>query len=294
MFDSAMLAAYLDRVGVSAPRRPTLHALRRVHRAHVAAMPYENLDIQLGRPIRLDADSLFAKFVAGGRGGYCYEHNGVMALALEAMGFDVRRVLGGVARETEGDGNWWNHMPLVVGFEGRHGGDRVEYLADAGIGTGFRDPLPVRNGSYRVGAFNFGVWNLGGDAWRCSIDPRVSNLTFDFTLAARRPEEFAERCRELSTSPESPFVKTLTVQNPREDDMWVLRARTLTVYDPRVPDFKTVRVVEDEDAFASLLRGRFNLTLDDADIAALWTKAAAQHEQKLAEERSEERKARAV
>ncbi|WP_335991921.1 arylamine N-acetyltransferase family protein [Glycomyces sp. MUSA5-2] len=282
MFDSAMLAAYLERVGVTAPRRPTLHALRRVHRAHVAAMPYENLDIQLGRPISLDPGALFRKFVERGRGGYCYEHNGVLALALEAMGFDVRRVLGGVARETEGDKNWWNHMPLVVRFEGKHGG--TEYLADAGIGTGFRDPLPIRNGSYRVGAFNFGMWSLGGDTWRCSIDPRVSNLTFDFRLPARRPEEFADRCRELSTSPESPFVKTLTVQNPREDDMWVLRARTLTVYDPRQPDFKTVRVVEDADAFATLLRGRFNLTLADDEVAALWAKAAAQHEEKLAED----------
>ncbi|MEU6247489.1 arylamine N-acetyltransferase [Glycomyces sp. NPDC047010] len=284
MFDSAQLTAYLERVGITAPRRPTLHALRRVHRAHVAAMPYENLDIQLGRPISLDPDALFAKLVERGRGGYCYEHNGVLALALEAMGFDVRRVLGGVRREIDGDGAWWNHMPLVVRFEGRHGGGGTEYLADAGIGTGFREPLPVRDGSYRVGAFNFGVWNLSGDTWRCSIDPRVANLTFDFQLAARRPEEFAERCLELSTSPESPFVKTLAVQNPRENDMWVLRARTLTVYDPRHPDLKTVRVVADAGEFASLLRGRFNLTLSDAETTELWAKAVAQHERKLAED----------
>lgn len=279
MFDSSQLAAYLKRVGIRAPRRPTLHALRRIHRAHIDAMPYENLDIQLGRPIRLDADSLFAKLVEGGRGGYCYEHNGTLAHALEAMGFDVRRVLGGVRREIDGDGAWWNHMPLVVRLSG---GD--EYIADAGIGTGFRDPLPIRNGNWRVGAFNFGMWSLGGDEWRCAIDPRVSNLTFDFALAARRPEEFADRCDELSTSPESPFVKTLAVQNPRENDMWVLRARTLTVYDPKLPDFKSVKVVEDEDAFATLLRSQFNLTLADADIAVLWTKAVEQHERKLAED----------
>jgi N-hydroxyarylamine O-acetyltransferase len=241
-------------------------------------MPYENLDIQLGRPIRLDADSLFTKLVEGGRGGYCYEHNGVMAYALEAMGFDVRRVLGGVARETEGDGNWWNHMPLVVRF----GND--EYLADAGIGTGFRDPLPIRNGSYRVGVFNFGVWSLGDGVWRCSIDPRVANLTFDFTLDRREVAEFEPRCTELSTSPESPFVKTMTVQNPGETDMWGLRARTLTVYDPKLPEGKTVRVIADPDEFAAQLRGRFNLTLSDAEIDTLWTKAVEQHERKLAED----------
>lgn len=279
MFDSSQLAAYLKRVGISAPRRPTLHALRRVHRAHVAAMPYENLDIQLGRPIRLDADALFAKLVAGGRGGYCYEQNGVLAHALEALGFDVRRVLGGVARETEGDGNWWNHMPLVARFGG---GD--EYLADAGIGTGFRDPLPIRNGSCRVGVFNFGMWNLADGLWRCSIDPRVTNLTFDFTLGAREVGEFAAKCEELSTSPESPFVKTLTVQRPRETDMWGLRARTFTVYDPKLPDGKTARVLADRAEFADLLRGPFNLTLSDTEIATLWAKAVEQHERKLAED----------
>ncbi|WP_205325358.1 arylamine N-acetyltransferase [Glycomyces sp. YM15] len=279
MFDSSQLAAYLKRVGIRAPRRPTLHALRRIHRAHIDAIPYENLDIQLGRPIRLDADALYDKLVERGRGGYCYEHNGVLAHALEAMGFDVRRVLGGVARETEGDGNWWNHMPLVVRFAG---GD--EYLADAGIGTGFRDPLPIRNGSYRVGPFNFGIWSLGDHEWRCSIDPRVANLTFDFTLDRREAAEFEAKCTELSTAPDSPFVKTLTVQNPGETDIWVLRARTLTVYDPKQPEGKTARVIADSADFAAVLRGRFNLTLADAEIQTLWTKAAEQHERRLADD----------
>ncbi len=284
MFDSSQLSAYLKRVGINAPRRPTLHALRRVHRAHIAAMPYENLDIQLGRPIRLDVDSLFAKLVEGGRGGYCYEHNGTLAHALEAMGFDVRRVRGGVRREVDGDEAWWNHMPLVVRF-----GNGSEYLADAGIGTGFRDPLPIRNGNYRVGAFNYSLWSLGGDEWRCAIDPRVANLTFDFALAARGAEEFAPRCEELSTAPESPFVKTLTVQNPSETDMFVLRSRTLTVYDPKLPEGKTVRTVADPGDFAALLRGQFNLTLDDTDIQTLWTKAVEQHELKLAEDAAADR-----
>lgn len=279
MFDSSQLAAYLKRVGLTAPRRPTLHALRRIHRAHVGAIPYENLDIQLGRPIRLDTDSLFAKLVDGGRGGYCYEHNGTLAHALEAMGFDVRRVLGGVARETEGEGNWWNHMPLIVRFPN---GD--EYLADSGIGTGFRDPLPIRNGSYRIGAFNFGVWELGEGEWRCSIDPRVTNLTFDFTLPARDVTEFEAKCTELSTAPDSPFVKTLTVQSPGENDIWVLRARTLTVYDPKLPDGKSVKVIDDPTEFAAHLRGRFNLTLSHAEIEALWAKAVEQHDRRLVED----------
>ncbi|WP_051704197.1 arylamine N-acetyltransferase [Glycomyces sp. NRRL B-16210] len=279
MFDSARLAAYLKRIGISAPRRPTLHALRRIHRAHIDAVPYENLDIQLGRPIRIDEDSLFAKLVEGGRGGYCYEQNGVLAHALEAMGFDVRRVRGAVGRETEGDANWWNHMPLVVRFGG---GD--EYLVDAGLGNGFRDPLPMRSGSHRVGAFNYGLWTLEDDLWRCSFDARVANQTFDFALGAQRIEDFAEKCLELATSPESPFVKTLTVQRSGEARMTVLRARTFTVYDPTLPDDKEVRTVERDEDFAEILTGHFGLNLTGEEIAALWGKADEQHRRRLAEE----------
>ena len=278
MFTTSQLDAYLKRIGLPRPKRPTLEALVRVHRAHIDTFPYENLDIQLGRPIRLEDDALFAKLVERGRGGFCYEQNNVLAKALETLGFDVRRVLGGVARETEGDGNWFNHMPLIV----RIGGG--EYVADAGLGTGFRDPLPLRTGSHRVGPFNFGMWELEDDLWRCTIDPRLSDLSFDFRLGAMRVGDFAEKCESLSTSPESPFVKTLTVQNPIEDATFILRARTLTIIDTDLTDGKIMRIVADLDRFADLLVGRFGLTLDDDELELLWDKASEQHERKLAED----------
>lgn len=284
MFDSARLAAYLRRIGISAPRRPTLHALRRIHRAHIDAIPYENLDIQLSRPVRLDEDSLYAKLVEGGRGGYCFEQNGTLAHALEAMGFDVRRVLGAVGREAEGDGNWWNHMPLVVRLAS---GD--EYLVDTGLGTAFRDPMPIKVGNYRVGAFNYGLWRIEDGLWRCSFDARVANQTFDFSLRARAIEEFAEKCRELATSPDSPFVKTLTVQRSGEARMTVLRARTFTVYDPSLPDDKEARTVERAEDFAEILTGHFGLNLADEEVSALWAKAKDQHERRLAEDREQAR-----
>lgn len=67
------LSAYLDRIGYTGPvrsDRPTLIAL---HRAHLLAIPYENLDIHLGRPLTLDEDRIFAKLVEARRGGWCYE-----------------------------------------------------------------------------------------------------------------------------------------------------------------------------------------------------------------------------
>src|SRR5262245_59536027 len=84
------IAGCLERAGVAHDARPDLDTLYALHRAHVRSIPFENLDIQLGRPIRLDASSLEAKMVHDRRGGYCFEHNSLFALALAAIGFDIQ------------------------------------------------------------------------------------------------------------------------------------------------------------------------------------------------------------
>ena len=84
--------AYLRRIGAAAPESPTLPALASLHRAHLLAVPFENLDISLGRPIRLDRASLLAKVVGARRGGYCYELNGLFALLLRSLGYAVASV----------------------------------------------------------------------------------------------------------------------------------------------------------------------------------------------------------
>lgn len=285
VFTSVQLDAYLERIGLRTPRRPSLRALTAIHRAHLEAIPYESLDIHLGRPIRLERDALFDKLVARRRGGFCYEQNGVLAHALEALGFEVVRLRGAVDRSTRGDKEWFNHMPLLVRL--RQG----DFLADTGLGVGFSDPLPLAEGGLRIGSFNFSLRRLDDRLWRCAIDPSVQDLTFDFDLSPRRVEEFAPKCRELQTSPESGFVKTMTVQRPGPDRMTVLRARTLFVYDPSLPDGKTTETVADRDRFASLLTGEFGLNLSGDEIGVLWESAGEQHERHLAEQAEKSRSA---
>src|SRR6266545_5736889 len=86
------LAAYCTRIGYDGALAPTRVVLEALHLAHATSIPFENLDVVLGRPIRLDLASLQAKVVAGGRGGYCFEHNTLFAAALEVAGFDVHRL----------------------------------------------------------------------------------------------------------------------------------------------------------------------------------------------------------
>src|SRR5690349_15099497 len=121
------LDAYLDRIGYAGPRLPTRRVLEGLHLAHTTHVPFENLDILLGRPIRLDLDSLQAKLVRDRRGGYCFEQNTLFAAGLEQMGFAVTRL---AARVRFGASRLLprTHMLLRVDVEGE------PFLADVGFG----------------------------------------------------------------------------------------------------------------------------------------------------------------
>ena len=87
------LDAYLLRISYSGPTEPSEAALATLQRAHLAAIPFENLDIMLGRGVQLDLDSIQAKLVRARRGGYCYEHGQLFGAVLERLGFGVERLL---------------------------------------------------------------------------------------------------------------------------------------------------------------------------------------------------------
>src|SRR4051812_30887282 len=86
------LKEYAARIGYSGEFAPTVEVLRALHFAHATHIPFENLDALLRVPIRLDIESLWAKLVTGGRGGYCFEQNGLFAAVLEKAGFRVLRL----------------------------------------------------------------------------------------------------------------------------------------------------------------------------------------------------------
>jgi len=96
MTDSFDLSAYLDRIGLKQPPPATAEGLAQVQRAHRLAIPFENLDVILGRGIRIDSASVFAKLVTARRGGYCFEQNRLFEDALIALGFTVRPLLARV------------------------------------------------------------------------------------------------------------------------------------------------------------------------------------------------------
>jgi N-hydroxyarylamine O-acetyltransferase len=219
------LDAYLKRIDYSGPLEPTLPVLEALHVAHATHIPFESLDVLIGKAVRLDMASLQEKLVAGGRGGYCFEQNLLLAAALQRVGFEVKHLAARVRHR--GDIPLpRTHMLLLV----RLGG--ADHIADVGFGgEGLLLPVPFRAGTecrhyawtYRVLEEQAGQWLL-----QSRRDPAWANL-YSFTLEPQTFPDYEMANHYTATHPDSPFVRALIVQLPTPQARYALRNRELTI-----------------------------------------------------------------
>jgi N-hydroxyarylamine O-acetyltransferase len=200
--DGAMLAdAYLERIRYAGPLVPSAETLRALHQAHMLTVPFENLDIHLGRPIVLELPRLYDKIVNQRRGGFCYELNGLFAWLLGELGFRVEMLSARVCNGGE-PGPEFDHMALLVQLDER-------LLADVGFGDSFIEPLQLddageqiqRGVAYRIesdGEIERMLERQPGQAW---------SAVYQFTLQPRQLSEYAEMCVWQQTAPESHFTQ---------------------------------------------------------------------------------------
>jgi N-hydroxyarylamine O-acetyltransferase len=194
--------AYPDRIAYTGPLTPTLHVLRNLHRAHLLSVPFENLDIVLGRKIACDEDAFIRKIVERQRGGFCYELNGAFAGLLRAIGFKVTLLSARVPRDDGSDGPEFDHLALRVDLD-------EPWLADVGFGDSFLEPLRLQSGAeqsqdgwtYRVVDCrnSLCIERAGSDA--------VWKQQYSFTLRPRSLTDFTDMCHYHQASPESPFTR---------------------------------------------------------------------------------------
>jgi N-hydroxyarylamine O-acetyltransferase len=194
--------AYLERIAYTGPLVPTDEVLRDLHRAHLFTVPFENLDIALGRKIVCDENRFVQKIVEQRRGGFCYELNGAFAALLRAIGFEVTLLSARVPREDGSDGPEFDHLALRIDL-----GD--SWLADVGFGDSFLQPLELRSGTegthdgrrYRVveGQNSLHMERAERDGkWK---------RQYAFTLTPRSLDDFSGMCHYHQSSPESPFTR---------------------------------------------------------------------------------------
>ena len=217
------LAAYLRRTGYAGDIAPTRQALEALHLAHATRIPFENLDILLGKPVALDLVSIQAKLVGQRRGGYCFEHNLLFAAVLRQFGFDVTQLAARVRYRTT-TVLPRTHMLLLVAAEGHR------WLADVGFGgEGLLLPVPFGSGEeVRHYAWTYRVIEEGNALW--VLQSRRNGAWLDlyaFSLEPQQAVDFEIANHYVSTHPSSRFVQTLTVQLPGPQKRMMLRNREL-------------------------------------------------------------------
>ena len=250
------LNKYLSRIGVDPQNvRPDVETLKLLQRRHLLHVPFENLDIHWKRPIVLDTDSFYKKIVRGGRGGFCYELNGLFNELLIAVGFHTHLVSGRVYDIEGNPGPEFDHMAIVVLIGGE------EYLADVGFGDFIAEPLKIdpsgeqvdREGVFIVRLTEHGAFEVekkDGDGWK----PECL-----FGRNAHALQEFAGMCEFHQHSPDSHFTKGKVCSILTETGRKTLTDTKFTV---TAAGQKGDSPIASEDEFKQFLLGEFGIVRD--------------------------------
>lgn len=260
------LSHYLARIGLPGVGGPDIETLRAIHRAHAQSIAFENIDVQLRRPVSMDISAIFDKVVTHRRGGWCYEQNGLMEWALREIGFDVSRLCAGVMREAAGDVQLGNHLCLRVDL------DRP-YLVDVGFGGSLLEPLPLAIDERVDAPYRVGLQQIDDGYWRFTERAHGDPFSFDFQDAPADEALLAAKCAWLQADAESPFVRNLVVQRRRDDMHVTVRGRVLTTMSASGSDKK---LLASADELVDALQENFQL--DVPDVRSLWPAICDRHE----------------
>jgi N-hydroxyarylamine O-acetyltransferase len=257
--ESIDLQAYLQRIGLRTPVAPELQTLRAIIAAHVAAIPFENLDPFLGISPALDIASVQRKLVRDRRGGYCFEQNRLLSDALRAIGFQVTdlaaRVLWG---QPEDAITARTHTLLRVEVEGK------SWLADAGFGgntpTGPLQLVPdveqaTPHEHFRLICRDDSDWWVqlfAADAWK---------MLYRFDLQPQFPADYRVSNYWTSTNPDSHFVTGLTAARAPAGRRLALRNRQFTEH--AIGGTTTKRTLASTAEIRAVLQDEFLIRLPD-------------------------------
>lgn len=266
------LEAYLARVALRERPLADAEGLAMLQRAHRLAIPFENLDVILGRGIRIDSAAVFAKLVTARRGGYCFEHNRLLLDVLAALGFEARPLLARVWLAASGTPAFTHALSLVT-IAGE------EWIADAGFGGSYSPVMPLVDGAeveapdgarFRLARDEIHGWMLSRDGHPATTDGRGTGEGFQpqysFTLGRVWDADLALSNHWTSTAPDSRFtrLRIAGIVLPRG-----LAGLTDRLYRHRAGDDDETAEITDPAVYRDRLRLMFGIDLTAEGVAAL-------------------------
>lgn len=220
------LAAYFARIGYTGPREPTLANLTAIHRHHARAIPYENLDVLLDRPISLDPAAIEQKLIHARRGGYCFEQNALFRDVLRALGFTVTALIARVRWQVPADvATPLTHMTLRVDLP------TGPVLADVGFGSrSLYSPLALELDREQSGSLEPRRLVAHGDYYlHQSFQDGSWADVYQFTLEAVPDVDFELGNWFTSTHRLSRFKQNLTLARAGHDCRYAMLNRDFVI-----------------------------------------------------------------
>ena len=250
---------YLERIGFNGRFEASLETLQQLHLAQLRAIPYENIDVRLGKLVSLELNDIYNKIVTGGRGGYCYELNSLFVWVLEQAGFEVRYVSARII-SIYGDGNpgpEFEHMVLLV-----RAGDNW-WLADVGHGEVFDMPMPLVAGIEQAEATCDVMLSRAGETWFVSRrDITTKNqwkTMYQFSLTPRKKRDFYKK-HEWNLQSHSAVYKNITlVLKNTSDGSLILANECLKKWVGR----ERTEMIIPKEGYLDLLENDFGITLPE-------------------------------
>jgi len=277
---SDQVDAYLTRIGIAAVPQAGPAELAQVQAAHRQAIPFENLDIPLGRGVRCDPASIFDKLVTGRRGGYCFEHNRLLSDMLGAMGFTSRILLARVLLGDPPEATPRTHCLVLVRF-----GDG-DWIADAGFGGSYAPPMRLADGETSVSGDGAqhrltrigengdlpGSWLLERKGPKLATDGRVQSddaweKQFAFDTVQVADADLALGNHWAATHPTSRFTNVTVASICLSDGFASMVDRQLTVW--RKGEGAERNLIATPEDYRETLASCFGIALSAVEIANL-------------------------
>ncbi|MBB3229701.1 arylamine N-acetyltransferase family protein [Halomonas stenophila] len=267
------LDAYCQRIGYRGPRTPTLKTLHSLVELHSAAIVFEALDVLLGHGVDLDPVAVDRKLIASGRGGYCYEQNGLMKRVLMAMGFEVDGLIARVR---------WGQPPGAAPMPRSHMAlrvtiDAVPWLVDVGFG-GWGPSAPLRMDTVTPQATRHETFRVLPFGDSLMVQSRSSDPWWSLYELSTEPQlaaDFEPFNWYTATHPGSPFKRSLMVARTTSAGRFTLLNDRLTI---RRPDGEIHRQTLDVDGIEATLRETFSLPVQPAWRSAIQQAVASDTE----------------
>lgn len=245
---------YYKRIGFKGKGQINEGCLKELHRCHVLSIPFEAIDVQMGKRIDLKLDKIYNKVINQNRGGYCYELNLLFHEMLTKIGFGNYLISARIF-DSKQFGPEFDHMAIIVKL-------KEQWLVDVGFGDLFLEPIQIATGHHQDDTFKtYKITKLDTNEYVLSESLKGKSeyiVKYMFSNIPRTVDEFDEQNNWKQTSKDSYFVKNTICTLPTEDGRKTILNN---IYKSRIGG-KTEQVeFEGETKFIEILKSEFNIVI---------------------------------